>query len=461
MIVVLATVLVGFVVTSFVTQHTSATIESLSDAIVTISAPSIDRLAELRGRVFEVELMTSERVHGGPTAPDPAEVDAALDELHEAVRGYLELRQLPGEQPLWGDIQRASIHFGDSVRQTIALADAGKRSAAERAFSQRVEPAGRQLIGASLKGVEFHADQSRELATKIREARHRAVRMMNLLSLVSIALGVGGGVLLVRQLRRHRAMVDAYTKFHAERADELEQFAGRVAHDIRNPLAAAKLASEFALRKRSPSEVEPLLRRVLQSLARADSITTALLDFARSGARPDPGARTDPAEVLADLESGLRPEAERLDIELEIPAVPPVLVGCSTGVYLSLVGNLVRNAMKYMGDSPVRRIAVRVTEDGAWVRTEVADTGPGIAATSLQSLFEPYFRVASDRAAEGLGLGLATVKKLAEGHGGQVGVTSVPGRGSTFWFVLPRAGSRWGVDAPVETLASDEPHVHH
>jgi signal transduction histidine kinase len=106
-----------------------------------------------------------------------------------------------------------------------------------------------------------------------------------------------------------------------------------------------------------------------------------------------------------------------------------------------LVGNLLRNAMKYMGDSSTRRIVLRVRDEGTCVRTEVTDTGPGISAESLPSLFDPYFRAVHDRGKEGLGVGLATVKKLAEGHHGSVGVASQPGTGSTFWFLLPRAGS--------------------
>src|SRR5688500_16724835 len=100
---------------------------------------------------------------------------------------------------------------------------------------------------------------------------------------------------------------------------------------------------------------------------------------------------------------------------------------------------MVRNAIKYMGDAPTKRITVRVSNEGDGVRTEVTDTGPGIPPEKLPPLFEPYFR--ADRGGqEGLGLGLATVKKLAEGHNGRVGVTSALGRGSTFWFVLPRTG---------------------
>jgi len=116
--------------------------------------------------------------------------------------------------------------------------------------------------------------------------------------------------------------------------------------------------------------------------------------------------------VLEDLVRDISPDAAQRGIEIDLQSVPPVMVASSPGVYLSLAGNLVRNAIKYMGDRPIRRVSVRVTLEGTAVRTEVIDTGPGIAAQNLASLFEAYFRIGADRGNEGLGLGLATVKKL-------------------------------------------------
>jgi signal transduction histidine kinase len=94
--------------------------------------------------------------------------------------------------------------------------------------------------------------------------------------------------------------------------------------------------------------------------------------------------------------------------------------------------------MKYMGERDVRRIAVRAVDTGDAIRIEVSDTGPGIPEDALPHLFEAYFRIAGKSHA-GLGLGLPTVKKLVEGHGGRVGVKSQVGKGTTFWVELPYA----------------------
>jgi signal transduction histidine kinase len=96
------------------------------------------------------------------------------------------------------------------------------------------------------------------------------------------------------------------------------------------------------------------------------------------------------------------------------------------------------NAAKYLADSSVRHIKVRAAEASGVVRIEVEDTGPGVPAGLEEAIFEPYVRAAGATQA-GLGLGLATVRRLCTAHGGQAGVRSSPGRGSVFWITLPSA----------------------
>jgi signal transduction histidine kinase len=463
---VLAVVMGAFVFASLFAQRTSAKVESLSDAIVSISAPSIERLASMRSVVFEAQLTLSEALREGAAAAPGrlATLDASLKALDEDVEGYLTLPILKDEQSYWRHIQGALVRFNDAIRRTGDLVRAGATADAQKEFTRAVEPSGRELIETALSAIEFHARSSRAFASEIRDARRRAIWIANLSSGICVAFGIAGLLLIRRQARRHRALLRAQSEFHEARANELEQFAGRVAHDIKNPMSSALLAAQLALRRAGEHGQKEALVRIVRALSRADAITTGLLDFARSGARPEPGARTDPREALEDLLRGLGPEAERERVEIQLDPVPPVLVACSQGVYLSLVGNLVRNAIKYMGQTERRRITLRVIDEGAAVRTEVIDTGPGIASENLPSLFNPYFRLGRDRAKDGLGLGLATVKKLAEGHHGQVGVTSKPGEGSTFWFVLLRAGSAWtseGASGPVDESAGHRPEVHH
>lgn len=438
-----AAVVGSFLVTNVIVQRSSAAVGALSESIIYNAAPSIEHLASVRRAVLETELALSRFIHEPANRPElGASLEAALASVKQGLHEYLNLPAYAGERPLWMDVQESWLHFDAEVERARGLAESGEDDEANAVFSQRVEPAAQRVHEHVTRAIEHNATQGGALAADIRATRQRTLELSVGLTALCGLLSVVVVWLLHRQSRVRRALFDVHTRALEARAAEMEQFSGRVAHDIRNPLSAAQMAAQMALRKSSDEAARESIHRIIRSLSRADAITTALLDFARSGARPDPGARTELRAVIPDAVGGFEAEAERAGIDLRYEPVPPVLAACSTGVYLSLVGNLVRNALKYMGDVPVRRITLRVTEEGAFIRTEVRDTGPGISPELLPSLFEPYFR-GQRGGPEGLGLGLATVKRLAEGHGGRVGVTSERGKGSTFWFELQRAGSSW------------------
>lgn len=110
----------------------------------------------------------------------------------------------------------------------------------------------------------------------------------------------------------------------------------------------------------------------------------------------------------------------------------------SEGVLSSIVQNLVRNAIAHMGESVVRDVRVRGRAvSPTMLELEVADTGPGIPEDVKRRLFLPFER--GSTTAEGHGLGLATVKRLVDGHGGSIAVHTEVGRGTAFRVRLPRA----------------------
>jgi len=101
-----------------------------------------------------------------------------------------------------------------------------------------------------------------------------------------------------------------------------------------------------------------------------------------------------------------------------------------------VVINFVNNAIKYAPDS--YRIIIRIEKTDKMVKISVQDFGPGIAKNHLTQLFDRYYRVdAIGRPNSGLGLGLYISAEIVKLHGGEIGVISEPGHGSTFWFTLP------------------------
>ncbi len=439
---VFSAVVGGFLVTLWLGQRASAEVDRLEDRIVFESTPSIQRLASVRASTWMTRLALSNYLSAPPPqrTETAARLDLALETLNTELRSYL-VRPEGQAPPMWEQLHPALVRFEEQVHATRRLSAAGRAPEAQAQLASQVDPSAQRLVTVATQGVERHALQVRLLGAQIKESRHRARWVSGGMTSLCVALGIGGAWLLRRQSRRQRQLADDYEAFLQARSEELEQFAGRMAHDIRNPLSAAKTGAELLRRRSDDPKVQELAGRIIRSLGRANAITSGLLEFARAGARPDPGARTDLRELLADFAGGMSGEAEAARIQLVLEPIPPVLVACNPGVYLSLVGNLVRNGIKYMGEGPQRTIRIQVLEEGRRVKTVVSDTGPGIRAADLPTLFEPYFRAAGASAQPGLGLGLATVKKLAEGHGGAVGVVSNVGQGTTLWFSLPLAGT--------------------
>lgn len=433
-------VIASFLATSIFARYASVEIASLSEKLATNVAPSIEDLASVRGTVWEVELGLTHLLSAEEPTPDRIrELDSPLTELRSAVHRYLARPLAPGERQAHDQIQEAWLRFAEIAGSVRGSAVAGDFEQARRRML-KVEPVARRLVQASLQAIDFNANYGQALATEIGESRRRTALVAGGLTALSVLLGITGGLLLRRQALRRRALTEERLRFLEDRATELEQFAGRVAHDIRGPLGGASLAIELLASQEDEEKFRSLVARLKRQLGHANTITSDLLEFARAGAKPDPGARTSPRDIVANMREDLEAEAAKHDIELVWEEIPLALVACSQGVYLSLIDNLVNNAIKYMGRSTNRRIVVNVADDGAAVRTEVADTGPGIPEKQLGSIFEPYFR-GDSAGREGLGLGLATVRKFAASHGGSVGVSSREGGGSKFWFILPRAGT--------------------
>ncbi|HVJ94236.1 MAG TPA: HAMP domain-containing sensor histidine kinase, partial [Labilithrix sp.] len=158
-------------------------------------------------------------------------------------------------------------------------------------------------------------------------------------------------------------------------------------------------------------------------------------------ATPPEGVEADVGDVLRDVLEELRPSAEATSTSLQLePPTPSMRVACSPGVLISIVSNLVGNAIKHMDAAAIRRITVRTSDQRSAVRIEVCDTGPGVPPSERERIFDPYARAAS-AGVPGLGLGLATVRRLAEAHGGRVGVSPNEPTGSIFWFELPKSAT--------------------
>jgi len=145
----------------------------------------------------------------------------------------------------------------------------------------------------------------------------------------------------------------------------------------------------------------------------------------------------DIGEVAQAAVEAIRPQAEARGLRLLLDLPPGLGVEADAHRVAQVLRNLLNNALDFTPSGGQITIAARC--EGAFVRTEVRDSGPGIAPEHLPFVFERFYRADKSRVRTtgGAGLGLAIVKQLVEAQGGRVWATSVLGAGSTFGFALP------------------------
>ena len=449
----------GMIVLSFVsatvfTQWRTAEIDRSAVEIADSTAPSIEHLTEARSEMRRLQILLLDGLDQvTPGRFNAQGIEDSRARMEEALGDYLLASAFPGEQELHVAVLRKKHALNAAVTRCVSEAQRGNLQGANLILRADVSTAADGLAGALTRAIQFNAAQSKDLAHHIRALRASSIQFAIGLDVVCAFITIAGAIALRRAVRAHEELAERHRRVVEERAAELEEFAGRIAHDILSPLGAVSLALQLSGRADAQEQRPLLLERATRAVHRIKRLVDGLLGFARAGAKPEPGAHTEVGATIDDLVAELQPAVTDAGVELRVISDVTCHVACTEGVLASVVGNLAHNAIKYIGDGPVRRLEIRASEDGQVVRVEVEDTGPGLVAGLEQQVFEPYVR---GRAATqpGIGLGLATVKRLVVGHGGRVGVRSTPGHGCTFWFELPRvaeatyAGIMKGSDPP-------------
>jgi signal transduction histidine kinase len=299
--------------------------------------------------------------------------------------------------------------------------------AAEPAVQEVIDRAVAHVLG----GHGPYVPKSLEEAVRIRGAEGD-VYLLPLATAIYTEEGViDGATVVLQDVTRLR------------RVGELkDNLVATVAHEFRTPLTSLRMAIHMCVEGAAgelPERAVGLLHVAREDCERLQTIVDELLDLSRIQAgRIDIDLRRVGAEALVHHAVDThQPAAKQANLTLRSETLPGLGEVQADPDRVELVfDNLITNALRH---TQAGEVVVRALPADAHIRFEVSDTGAGIPPEHQKALFEKFYRVPG--APEGgAGLGLFIAKEIVSAHGGQIGLTSEVGKGTTFWFTLPAAG---------------------
>jgi signal transduction histidine kinase/HAMP domain-containing protein len=359
----------------------------------------------------------------------------------ELAEGHLDTPVYPSGRDEIGDLGRTL----DSMR--IALAETFEALASERdrlsaVFASLaeavivVDPHGDVRFANPASGHLVNPDGSvvEALRPWIRRATHRGSAESDHVAIGNRVFAIGA-----RYLPAERsALLVVRDRTEELRRDQAErEFVSNAAHELRNPIAGMSGAIEVLQSgaKDDPEARDHFLDRLAVDVDRVSRLTKALLTLARMEAIAEGEADVVSVDLAVDEAVGALDAPKGVDLRREVDAD---LVAEADPVLLRqvLIG-LLTNAFKHTDAPGV--VTLRACEQEGQVLIEVEDTGTGIRADEQDRVFERFYRGSGSLEREGFGLGLAIAKRMVDVMGGEIGVSSEEGRGSTFTIRLRAA----------------------
>lgn len=279
-------------------------------------------------------------------------------------------------------------------------------------------------------------------------ARHRYQHSLALYWNTAVRLGIFLTVSLLLSRLQASASRERSQRKKLEELNRLKsRFVGMAAHDLRSPLAVIGIYTDFLLEDGDSGLTEKQVRFLAVIRKKTEhmlNMINDLLDITmiESGRLELHLREQDYGAFLADVVSisGAVADTRGSTFRLEIgEGLPPLRFDRDR--MEQALDNLLMNALKF--SPPGLAVTIAVAREGDRVVTRVTDRGPGIPAEEQKQLFVEFSKtsVKPARGERSTGLGLAIARKIIESHGGEIGVESAVGEGSTFWFSLPAGGA--------------------
>ncbi len=355
--------------------------------------------------------------------------------VRQAREAYGRFVELPGEAEAWARTERSLSRFEAVIPAVLDL------SRHERDVEARARMA---TVLADYEALDGHVKELIHLSrASASGAVGRLLALQRSAEVVTWITGLTGLLALAllgfwgaRRIAMYEARLLADARELQLRNRELDAFAGRIAHDLRNPLSSMRVAVELLAQQPGEARAQERLRR---GVDRIDGMIDDLLALSRLDAE-EGELSCCPAAVAAKLQTDF---AEHFgDRALLRSQVEKARLACSEGLLRQAVWNLVENGVKYQrpGVTPEIEVAGRLA--GKVYELTVADNGIGMSPEEAARAVTPFYRAARVDGVGGVGLGLSIVQRIAEARDGTLAIESRLGEGSTFTLRLPLARSR-------------------
>ncbi|MDB5231627.1 MAG: hypothetical protein JWN76_2432 [Chitinophagaceae bacterium] len=271
-----------------------------------------------------------------------------------------------------------------------------------------------------------------------------------------------GYVKILRDLTERKRTEDAIRKYVIE-LEELnthkESVLAILSHDLRSPLAGIITTAEYLrsnFKNMEAAKVQNMLDLLYKSASDELNMLDYLLEWARIKYASDAfsPAKTELIQYVEKVFTTLNDTADLKGIKLHNEIEPNTSVFADGKMLLSIIQNIISNAIKHTGPGGEIRVSSE-TQEGK-VIIQIKDTGLGMSKEIQETLFTPQMHTLSKTRKEnkGAGIGLLLVKGFLDKNGGEIWVESIEGKGSSFYFTLPVNKSLYNIDAT--TIEFDE-----
>jgi signal transduction histidine kinase len=238
-----------------------------------------------------------------------------------------------------------------------------------------------------------------------------------------------------------------------EKNEELQRYLYTVAHELKTPIVSirgyAMILQDYYLDTLN-QDIRNYLERMVTNLDQMEDLIKNLLDYTRIDVNAEECEPVDMAELfreaLEELAFLYPPDQFEIIITPNLPTV-----FCKRSLMLRVLTNLLSNALKFSGDTQQPRIEFGYLAGEIFHKFYLKDNGIGIAHHELDKIFQIFGRLDSKKNTKGTGLGLVISRRIIEKHGGEMWVESAKGRGSTFYFTLPRQQQPTPAKQPAKT----------